>query len=360
MAIYKSDIVDINLETGNIHRSFLNHTIGHKDDDADRFGVRAFRDGVAQDLSGCSCQAIFMAPDGTNIALTSYGTVDGNVAYVTLPEACYNTEGQFCLAIKLVNSGDGVTSTVRIIDGVVSRTGATGAVAPTESVPDYQEILDAYDAMLAATAAANTAIAEDFDATKAYPAGKYVINDGALYRLTADHAANVTWANTSKVAAVFGNDLSDLKSAITIIAGGELLTNWNKKKRIATNVNPVVYGSPSSSTSYDCIVADCDAGDVFTLSGSTTNAGYTLWCWCQSDGTKVLAPSTSSTYNRVEIKAPTGAKKLIVNSLNAVEHFLVKGRVVETNIDSIYAGTNNVVNLFSYIKKTNVFTRCSL
>ena len=65
MAHYKSDIVDVNLETGTIFRSFLNRSIGFKDDDADRFGIRAFRDGVPQDLSGASCQAIFMAPDGT-------------------------------------------------------------------------------------------------------------------------------------------------------------------------------------------------------------------------------------------------------------------------------------------------------
>ena len=145
MAHYKSDIIDIDLNNGKIHRSFLNHSIGHMDNNADRFGVRVFRDGVAEDLSGTSCQAVFMAPDGQNIALTSHGTVEGNEAYVTLPQACYNVEGQFCLAIKLI--GGGVTGTVRIVDGVVDRTGATGTVAPTESVPTYQEILAVYAEM---------------------------------------------------------------------------------------------------------------------------------------------------------------------------------------------------------------------
>ena len=63
MAFYKQDIVDINLNTGNIHRSFLSHAIGYKNDDADRFGIRTFRDGVPQDLTGASCQAVFMAPN---------------------------------------------------------------------------------------------------------------------------------------------------------------------------------------------------------------------------------------------------------------------------------------------------------
>ena len=211
MAIYKSDIVDINLETGSIHRSFLNHTIGSGDNSANRFGVRTFRDGVPADLSGASCQAVFMNAAGTNIALTSYGTVSGNEAYVTLPQACYNVEGQFCLAIKLAQSG--VTVTTRIVDGVVSNTGTTGSVAPTSSVPTYQEILSTYDAMTAATAAANTAIAEEFDASENYPAGKNVINDGALYILPNGHTAGTTWANTTKVASNLGDQVTDLKSA---------------------------------------------------------------------------------------------------------------------------------------------------
>ena len=212
MAIYKSDIIDINLNTGNIHRSFLSHSIGQKDDDADRFGIRAFRDGVPVDLSGVSCHAWFTNSQGTTLALTSYGTVSGNEAYVTLPQACYDYDGQFCLAIKLV--GGGVSGTVRIVDGVVDNINVGGAVSPTSDIPDYSEILDQYAAMVSATSAANLAIAETFDATKAYPAGKYVINSGALYRLTADHAANVTWANTSKVATNFGDDLASTKSAL--------------------------------------------------------------------------------------------------------------------------------------------------
>lgn len=213
MAIYKEDIVSIELENGVIHRSFLNHSIGSGDAAANRFGIRVFRNGSEVDLSGVSCQAYFQNAEGTNIALTSYGTVSGNVAYVTLPQACYNVEGQFCLAIKLV--GGGVTGTMRIIDGMVCNTGTTGAVAPTSSVPTYQEILSTYAAMVSATSAANLAIAEPFDASENYPAGKNVINDGALYVLPNGHTAGTTWANTTKVASNLGDQVTDLKSALT-------------------------------------------------------------------------------------------------------------------------------------------------
>ena len=208
MAIYKEDLVKIDLANGTIYRSFLTHMIGSGDNVANRFGMKTYRNGVPEDLSGASCQAVFMNAAGVNIALTSHGTVSGNVAYVTLPQACYNVEGPFCLAIKLTKSG--VTVTSRIVDGIVCNTGTNGAVAPVASVPTYQEIIDQYAAMVSATSAANLAIAETFDATTAYPAGKYVINEGALYRLTAAHAANVTWADTSKAAAKLGDEVTKM------------------------------------------------------------------------------------------------------------------------------------------------------
>lgn len=146
MALFHQDIADIDLESGSIHRSFLNHSIGTADSAANRFGVRVFRKGNPEDLSGVSCQGFFRNSRGENIALTSYGTVNGNVAYVTLPQACYNYSGNFTLSIKLV--GSGVTGTMRIVDGVVDNTNTSGAVAPTGSVPTYQEILSAYDEMV--------------------------------------------------------------------------------------------------------------------------------------------------------------------------------------------------------------------
>lgn len=145
MAVYKRDMVDINLETGNIHRSFLKHSIGKADSAADHFGVRVFRNGEAVSLTGVSVQGYFRDPQGNNIAITSGNIVSDNEAEVVLPQACYNYEGQFCLAIKLI--GGGVTGTVRIVDGMVDNTNTGGAVAPTETVPTYQEVLAVYGDM---------------------------------------------------------------------------------------------------------------------------------------------------------------------------------------------------------------------
>ena len=150
MAIYKRDIVDINLETGNIHRSFLKHSIGYLDQAADHFGIRVLRNGEPVDLTGVTVQGIFMPPQGNPIAITTGNIIEGNVAEVVLPQACYNYDGQFCLSIKLVDATNAITGTMRIVDGMVDNTHASGTVAPTGAVPTYQEVLAVYDDMVAA------------------------------------------------------------------------------------------------------------------------------------------------------------------------------------------------------------------
>ena len=145
MAIYRQDLVDVELTSGSINRSFLIHSIGSADAAANRFGVKVFRNGEPVDLTGVTCLGFFRDARGNNIALSGYGTIMGNIAFVTLPQACYNYPGKFTLSIKLV--GGGVTGTMRIVDGVVDNTNTGSAVAPTGSVPTYQEILAAYDEM---------------------------------------------------------------------------------------------------------------------------------------------------------------------------------------------------------------------
>lgn len=152
-ALYHEDIITIDLaNSGTLHRSFLNHSLGEADMLANWFGVCLERNGEPVSVEDCTVTGLFMAPNGTTylISETSFpGSTgkSGNKAYVVLPEACYAMEGQFSLAIKLI--GGGVTGTMRIVDGVVSRTGATAAVVPSASVPTSEEIIAAYEEALA-------------------------------------------------------------------------------------------------------------------------------------------------------------------------------------------------------------------
>lgn len=149
--VFREDIVDIDLDNnGTIHRTFLARAIGKGDKMANRFGVRLWRAGEPVNLDEATTEGFFMAPDGQNILISgaSYTSTGGNVGWVQLPQACYNVEGQFTLAIKVIDSS--VTGTMRIIDGVVDNTGVDNAVAPVGSVPTYQEVLSVYELMLEA------------------------------------------------------------------------------------------------------------------------------------------------------------------------------------------------------------------
>ena len=150
MALYQQDILKMDMNRTGFHRSFLSRSIGKNDNIANRIGVELYRDGEAVNLNEASCEGFFLSPAGEHIVIT--GQTSGNVAFVDLPQACYNYEGQFTLAIKVI--GGGVTGTVRMVDGRVVNTFVDGAVAPVGSVPTYQEVLAVYDQMLEAKAGA--------------------------------------------------------------------------------------------------------------------------------------------------------------------------------------------------------------
>lgn len=141
MAIYKEDIVDVELTNGVIHRSMLCRTIGEGDAMANRFGVRVKRNREAVDLTGITCTGYFIRSTGDTVIIT--GAATGNTAYVTLPQACYAYEGQFALAIKL--QGNGVTGTIRIVDGVVSNTQTGSAVDPGTIIPTIDALIEAIE-----------------------------------------------------------------------------------------------------------------------------------------------------------------------------------------------------------------------
>ncbi len=153
--IYHEDIIRIDLaNSGTVHRSFMSHTIGKGDNRENRFGVKVSFDGEPVNLSESTCTGLFIPPTGSPILIsgTTYTQCSGDTAYVILPQACYAEEGQFTLSIKV--SDGTITGTMRIVDGTVANTGSDDPVAPTGTVPTYQEILSVYDQMLAAKAGA--------------------------------------------------------------------------------------------------------------------------------------------------------------------------------------------------------------
>lgn len=216
MAIYREDIVNVELNSGSIFRSFLNHQIGEGDSGANRFGVRVFRGGEEVSVSGATCTGYFIRPEGDTVVIT--GTASGNTAYVDLPQACYTYEGQFSLAIKL--AGGDVTGTMRIVDGVVTNTTTDTLIDPGTVIPSIEDLIEAIETAVASIPADYsdlwTSLAPAFSTSTAYKAGQFCTYDGGLYRFIADHEG--TWAAGDAVKVSLGPEISDANAAINALA----------------------------------------------------------------------------------------------------------------------------------------------
>lgn len=136
MAVYREDIADVELSTGRVSRTFLNHPLGEGDAEADVFGIRVWKNGEAVNLAGQTCSGYFIRADGTTEVISG-GTASGNVALLMLPAACYAVEGNFQLAIQLTSGGK--TKTLRIIDGTIVNVIQGAINDPGGVVPDLDD-----------------------------------------------------------------------------------------------------------------------------------------------------------------------------------------------------------------------------
>ena len=146
------------------------------------FQVSVLRDGVPETLTGIGCSGTFIRADDASIPLE--GSVEGNVASVTLNEACYRVAGKCKITIKLSTAE--ITSTVFIGDGSVMTTSTDTIVDEENVIPSLEDIIAQQQASIAAANAANTA------------AG--AANDAAEEATTAASTANAAAANATEKA----------------------------------------------------------------------------------------------------------------------------------------------------------------
>ena len=139
--IYKEDVIDFDLETGNTNRSFSHKILGEGDIKGNRFGIRITRNGEEINMTGVSVIGYFINANGDTEVIN--GERSGSKCWVELPEACYTVEGKFTLSIKI---SDGTTiTTVRIIDGTIENTAVGTAYDPGQVIPnleDFEELVE--------------------------------------------------------------------------------------------------------------------------------------------------------------------------------------------------------------------------
>lgn len=71
-----------------------------------------------------------------------------------------------------------------------------------------------------------TDLAYEFVQSEVYKSGDYVIYEDRLYRLTADHAANVAWGSTSKMQVKLADQVSNLIKVSPTQPGGSSNKLW--------------------------------------------------------------------------------------------------------------------------------------
>lgn len=178
-------------------------------------------DGETPYSPGGSCVGMAVRQDGGTVPIT--GTVDGNTMSAVLPAAAYAIPGAMNLIIKNVN-GDVKTSLFFGCGNVLI--GETGtAIDPGTIIPSVTDLIqridEAVDSIPADYTALLASIAPDY-ANLSFPvsAGTYAWYNGTLYSAAADIPASETWTPSHWKAAVMGDELTDLKSAIWQAMGG--------------------------------------------------------------------------------------------------------------------------------------------
>lgn len=242
--------------------------------------------------------------------------------------------------------------------------GTRGGEDVDEDDPAYENNAKYYNEQAAlekaaAQAAAETAsaaynvnlLAANYDATKTYAVGEYVIYNGGLYRCISAITTAEAWTAAHWSSVTVGKDTSALKSAFEDTTGVIPVTGWNTGKRIATDTDPVTFALVTRSD-HDCIVVDCSEGDVFTLTGKATNANYRLYCFTKTDGTIVKKPSSNLDWTEHKLETPANATKLIVNTLNTVDYKLYRGFMLDDEIKAIETDVNFLFQYYLTLSQT--------
>ena len=213
---------------------------------------------------------VFLRPDNTDVALTC--SVSGGVVSATLPANCYDVPGRFGLTI-FITSGSSKTAIYAAV-GTVTRT-SSGTVAPgtSQSVVDLINAINAAVNSIPASYSALLAdIAPTYSNSALYSVGQYAWYDGDLKRCIVPITTAESYTAAHWTSAVLGQDVSDLKSALTSLEQiaaqsykpnlGFVRRNYNDtgyveaNNRLATNpLSAGKYSIPAlTGTSYQYVV----------------------------------------------------------------------------------------------------------
>lgn len=163
---------------------------------------------------GGSVSANVIRPDGTTVPVS--GAIDGNKAYVILPQAAYAVPGHVTIIIKVTQSTTVTTIAAIVANNMLSSTDTI--VDPGTIIPSVQALIAQIETAVGSIPADYSALlatlAADYSSSKTYAVGDYAWQAGVLKRCIVPITTAETYTAAHWTNAVLGDDLSALKSAI--------------------------------------------------------------------------------------------------------------------------------------------------
>lgn len=301
----------------------LNGTAFMEEAGAHMFRIHAQdENGAAVAFTG-TVTALFLRADNTTVALD--GSLSDGVAEVTLVSDCYNVPGRFSIAVYV---SDGTDSTcVYAAVGNVFRTSSGTVIDSGAEIPSLAQLEAAYDACIAATAAASNAVSYEAQTGK-----------------TDAQKGNAR----TNIGAVGQDELASLTS-VTTGAGADLVTGYTNANWLNTDGTV----KPSTDSNYFRAVDPITVapGDVYYVDVNARNTKETVifaastaveneYTYISGQTYAAGVSGTKTGRFTAMLTVPAGADTLLINQYGSPASYTAYCHKVEQKTDSTLTQSN--------------------
>ena len=276
--------------TGAVQVKVLQGNLFSADNAGNTINVFVTNHGEPAALGG-TISANVIRGDGTTVAVS--GAIDGNRAYIILPQACYAVPGVIQIIIKNTESST-VTTIAAVVANVYESTTDT-VVDPGTIIPSVASLVQAIeDAVAEIPAGYNACFAPAYSTSSTYALGQYVTYSGYLYRCTTAITSSESWTAAHWTQVALANDVSSLKSAIS---HDEAMAAKHENDHFPSGTNLFNPNTVNARTN-----VDSDGNLIPSTSDTFTSALIPV-----GDGTSVITSYKQSNGTVIAVPDPTYA-----------------------------------------------------
>lgn len=302
--------------------TFLHGNLFSQDNAGNTINVYVLDNGAPATIGG-TVSANVIRSDGNTVAVS--GAIDGNKAYVILPQACYAVPGRVEIIIKLTQNTT-ITTIAAIVANVYRSTTDT-VVDPGTIIPSISSLIAqieaAVDSIPVDYSGLLATIAADYSSSKTYQVGQYAWQGGVLKRCIVPITTAETYTAAHWTNAVIGDDLSALKSALQATTGcvdGIEIERYTKThdEISGTIKNGYMYdrrGYESQLNKWAYLTVSVLPNHAYLVSG-TASSNARLYTILDANDNVIDLADSDSTVRKENVKCitPGNAATLIVNA----------------------------------------------